>query len=96
MLDRRFVLSFGLAFLYLIIFYIVTYGMMLIDIIDDGVFTYNHLFIGFYQWFYLIPLIIYLKMKNRIFGGYLLGGICISGLNIALFIWIALDPDTFF
>lgn len=96
MMDRRFILSFGLTFIYVIVLYAAAYGLMLVDIIDDGVFTYNHLFVGFYQWIYLIPLIIYLKKKNRKFGGYLSGGTCISGLNIALFFWIALDPSTFF
>lgn len=96
MLNRRFGFSFGLAFIYLIVFYAASYGLMLMDIIDDGVFTYNHLFVGFYQWLYLMPIIIYLKRKNRTFGGYLAGGLCISGLNILLFIWIVLDPSTFF
>jgi len=95
MVDRRFVLSFCLAFIYIIAFYFGAYGLMLVDIIDDGVFTYNHVFVGFYQWLYLIPLI-YLKKKNKPFRGYLIGGICITCLNIALFVWIILDPSTFF
>ncbi|GKU79982.1 hypothetical protein [Paenibacillus sp. L3-i20] len=96
MLNKKFILSFGLTFIYVIVFYFGAYGLMLIDIIDDGVFTYNHVFVGFYQWVYLLPFIMYLKKKNRSYKGYLIGGICVSCLNIALFVWIIVDPSTFF
>lgn len=36
----------------------VTHILMLIQIIDDGDFTISRVFIGFHQWFYLLPLII--------------------------------------
>jgi hypothetical protein len=86
---------FMLAFLYLIIFYFVTHGLMLINIIDDGVFIINRVFIGFYQWIYLLPLMIYLKKKGISFRGYLIGGLVISSINIVLIIWILLDPSKF-
>lgn len=70
----RLALDMGLTFVYLIVFYFVAYGLMLIDVIDDGVFAINKVFIGFYHWIYLIPLIIYLKKKMKPFRGYLVGG----------------------
>ena len=95
MLNRRFALNFGLTFVCVIIFYFVTHGLMLINIIDDGVFTINRVFIGFYQWVYLIPLMVYLKKEKKSYRGYFVGGLFISALNIALFIWILLDPSKF-
>lgn len=96
MLNRKFLSSFILTFIYVIVFYFGAYGLMLINIIDDGFFILNHAFVGFYQWLYLLPLIIYLKKRNRVYKGYLIGGICVTCLNIALIIWILLDPSTFF
>ncbi len=68
---------------------------MLINVIDDGVFAINRVFIGFYQCIYLIPLIICFKKKMKSYKGFIVGGLSISGLNIVLIIWILLDPGKF-
>jgi hypothetical protein len=93
--GEKFSLNIGLTFVYIVIFYFVTYGLMLVNVIDDGVFAVNRVFIGFYQWIYLIPLIIYFKKKMKSFKGLIVGGLSLTGLNIALIIWILLDPSKF-
>jgi hypothetical protein len=93
---NRFAQNVGLTFIYIVAFYLITHGLMLINIIDDGIFAINRVFIGFYQWVYLLPLIIYLKKQRKSSSkGFIFGGLSISGLNIALIIWILLDPSKF-
>ena len=55
----------------------VSHILMLIQIIDDGDFTISRVFIGFYQWFYLLPLIIHRKNKMKSYKGFLVGGFSI-------------------
>jgi hypothetical protein len=93
--GEKFSLNIALTFVYIVVFYFVTHGLMLVNVIDDGVFVINRVFIGFYQWIYLIPLIIYLKKQMKSFKGFIVGGLSITGLNIALIIWILLDPSKF-
>lgn len=95
MTNKRLALDIGLTFVYLIIFYWVTHGLMLIQIIDDGVFVFSRVFTGFLHWIYLIPLIVYLRKKQKPFKGFIIGGLLISMLNTAFIIWIILDPSTF-
>ncbi|OMF21162.1 hypothetical protein BK133_28875 [Paenibacillus sp. FSL H8-0548] len=78
MLNRRFALQLGLTIVYLVIFYFAAHGLMLITIIDDGVFAINRAFIGFYQWVYLVPVMIYIKKEMKSYKGNPINAICIA------------------
>jgi hypothetical protein len=85
------------AFILIILFYFIAHGLMLIDIIDDGVFAINRVFIGFYQWMYVLPLLYYSAQKGskEFLVGLRKGAIVLSLLNIALILWIFIDPSRF-
>ncbi|WP_078546637.1 hypothetical protein [Litchfieldia alkalitelluris] len=84
-----------LSFIFIIVFYLLSYVLMLLNIIDDGIFSLNRVFIGFYQWIYLIPIYFILKKKGRYVKGLLIGGVSITLLNIGLIVWILIDPSNF-
>ncbi|MBO8170905.1 MAG: hypothetical protein H0Z33_03330 [Bacillaceae bacterium] len=69
--------------------------MMHIGMIDDGVFTVQRVFIGFYQWIYLMPLIGYLVIRQRRVTGVLIRSLLITAFNFILIVWILIDPGMF-
>lgn len=86
-----------LSFVFVILFYLSAYLIIMVwELIEDDIFFYNHFLVGFYQWIYTLPLILYLRKRRKPYFGFLIGGITLTLLNIGLFVWIFIDPSFFF
>lgn len=88
--------GFTAAFIFFSIFLTIFYFLM--TKIDEIFFVIS-VFSGFYQWLYVIPLVSILKEKPKykeFAKGFLVGAIVITLLNIALIIWMFVEPSRFF
>lgn len=80
------------------LFYLISYGLMRVDIIDDGVFIVNHIFVGLWQWIYLVPIIFIAKRrinKNSLIGLFI-SGCFLTIVNILFVVYVFMNPDQFF
>lgn len=85
------------SFVFVVLFWLTAYFIIMeLKLIEDDIFFYNHFLVGFYQWAYTLPIIIYLKRRGKVYLGFLIGGIVLTLLNLSLFLWIFIDPSFFF
>ena len=95
--ERIYAIQILLSLVFVALFYYSAYLVFMVwDLLEDDIFFYNHFLVGFYQWLYTLPLILFLRRKKQLYGGFVIGGILLTLLNIAFIVWVFLDPSFFF